>query len=251
MACDYTLTLKKRSADSAIFRLYTWEQPTISLGFHQETEDIDLELCSADGVDVVRRPTGGRAIYHRGEITYCFIQTVNPDEARSALREVYSKVHRALAAALLQAGAPVTLAGGKRIRNGHNPLCFASAAGTELEIGGRKVVGSAQRLLDGSILQHGSILLDDAHLNLPKYLKAPLEVREQMLEKLKRSSTTLPLQDTSEFRKSLALSIANIFQGDIIESYLTTDEIAEIDRRRGDFAFQMKFPTKDLSRADV
>jgi lipoate-protein ligase A len=108
------------------------------------------------GLDVVRRPSGGRAVWHGGEITYALTA---PCAELGTVRESYIEIHRMLldafgrlgiAAQLAPSGGPVGVDGG---------ACFASPAGGEIMIDGRKVVGSAQLRQGGALLQHGSILL--------------------------------------------------------------------------------------------
>lgn len=235
MACDYALSRMCRPGGGAILRLYTWEKPAVSLGFHQKSEDVDLAKCAADGIEVVRRPTGGRAILHWGEITYCFIFPVSNDSGKQMLKDVYARVHRGLAAALQRSGAAVGFASAGRKPQPHNPLCFASAAGTELELEGKKVAGSAQRLLETSILQHGSILLTDHHLQMPEYLLMEESKREALKKLLAKQSAHLPLKDTPDLRKSLAAAISDVFELELTASQLNGEEIAGIEGLRGRF----------------
>lgn len=235
MACDFTLTSNMLSDGEAIFRLYSWKKPTISLGYHQHVEDIDLNRCAHDGIDVVRRPTGGRAILHSGEITYCFISKIETRSPGSALRDIYRKVHSGILKAVGSTAPKVSLSDGSRSPQRHHPLCFASAAGTELVLGGRKVVGSAQRLLNSNLLQHGSILLSPEHLKLPEYLSLSEDARFKLSENLKKSSAHLPLKDTPELRNRLADAIADEFQGELTESTLTKEEIIQIESNRKRF----------------
>jgi len=236
MACDYNLSKMCRAGSDAIFRLYTWEKPAVSLGFHQKSEDVDREKCAADGIDVVRRPTGGRAILHWGEITYCFIYPVLSESGKQMLKEVYAKVHRGLAAALQQSGAAVGFASPGRKSQPHNPLCFASAAGTELELDGKKVVGSAQRLMDIAILQHGSILLTDHHLQMPEYLLMEESKRKALKKLLAKQSAHLPLEDSPDLRKVISEAIADVFELEMIVSSLQNSETVMIEELRAGFS---------------
>ena len=236
MACDYALSqMCSASGGDALLRLYTWKRPAISLGFHQKSEDIDREKCAADGIEVVRRPTGGRAILHWGEITYCFIYPAANDSGKPMLKDVYARVHRGLAAALQRFGAAVGFASADRKPQPHNPLCFATSAGTELELNGKKVVGSAQRLLEGSILQHGSILLTDHHLQMPEFLLLEESKRAALKKLLAKQSAHLPLEDTYDLRRSLAEAISDAFESELSASQLNGEEIAGIERLRGRF----------------
>lgn len=159
-----------------VLRLYGWDPWAISLGHHQDVNDIDQSRCEADGIDIVRRPTGGRAILHAEELTYCVIM---PAGRRSVL-DVYIEISRALVAGLTAFGVDVTLQKSQpdfraEYRKTASIPCFASSARYEIESRGKKLVGSAQRRFTGGdrdvVLQHGSILCGPAHLRLPVYLR--------------------------------------------------------------------------------
>ena len=232
MACDYLLTRDTNFGDNTVLRLYTWNRPTISLGYHQKADNIDFEKCRGDGIDIVRRPTGGRAILHWGELTYCLIFPVEPGRGREKLKEIYCQAHQAIANALRNAGSKVDFAGAKNKPQPHNPLCFASTAGTELEVGGKKVVGSAQRLFDSAILQHGSILLTDQHLRMPEYLDLPIDRQEALKHQLSAKSGHLEVTDGTSLRRGFADSFSKIFDLEYYRDDLKEGEIIHIDREK-------------------
>ena len=158
-----------------MLRLYRWMPWAISLGRNQMEGDIDGEKCRRDGIDVVRRPTGGRAILHAEELTYCVVMRT---ERRSVL-QVYNDISRALVRGLNLFGVDVSLQRSqldfaRQYRSAASIPCFASSARYEIEWRGRKLVGSAQRRYGASggdiVLQHGSILCGPAHRRLAEYL---------------------------------------------------------------------------------
>jgi lipoyl(octanoyl) transferase len=179
------------------FRLYGWSPPAISLGFHQKKEDIDFALCAADGIDVVRRPTGGRAILHHDEITYSVIT----DATGRTTNDLYRTISMALLAGLRDAGYPVTFSGREadyrtEYRKSASIPCFTSSGKYEILMNGKKLVGSAQRritLKDGSVvaLQHGSILTGGGHLRLAEYLSVDWKETDTISNMLARTTTTL------------------------------------------------------------
>ena len=117
----------------------------------------DAARIAALGIDVVRRPTGGRAVWHAREVTY----TVACPGGLGSLRESYVEIHRMIRDALALVGVAADLApagGPSAVDSG---ACFARPAGGEIMVGGRKVVGSAQLRQGDALLQHGSILLAD------------------------------------------------------------------------------------------
>jgi len=156
-------------------RLYHWVPSCISLGHHQDSGSIDLDRCQEEGIDVVRRPTGGRAVFHAEEITYAVILPPGA-EGGDTIRSVYRMIGTGLVCGLRKLGVPAQLE--RRPLNFHTHYrsalsvsCFSAAARDEIVLGGRKLVGSAQRRLPNGILQHGSILLGDAHLRLPEFFR--------------------------------------------------------------------------------
>jgi lipoate-protein ligase A len=144
-------------------RLYGWDPPCLSLGRHQGIEAADLEFCRAEGIDVVRRPTGGRALLHHLELTYAVIAPLNEGPLPRGLQEAYRVICSALVRAVRTLGIDAELTGGEVNLQLPHPKttvpCFEAPAGGEVVVGSRKLVGSAMRAHAGAILQHGAILL--------------------------------------------------------------------------------------------
>lgn len=139
-------------------RFYTWSRPTLSLGFHQQQlEPRWRELAAAGVIDLVRRPTGGRAVLHGAELTYSLVQVA----ATRRRREAYARACGWLQQAFAELGLPL---GFGAARSGGGPQrgsCFASATAADLvHANGAKRVGSAQLWRGSLLLQHGSVLLD-------------------------------------------------------------------------------------------
>ena len=177
-------------------RVYRWNPPAISLGWNQSFDEIDLPHAAAEGIDVVRRPTGGRAILHSDELTYCVVM---PAEGKKILG-AYEEISRALVHALRTLG----IGAGMEKSQPHFPslyreasaaACFSSAGRYEVKWNGKKLIGSAQRryaCADGSevVLQHGSILLGPDHKRLTKYLNLPSEDHRRRLADILDEQTT-------------------------------------------------------------
>src|SRR5438445_1779475 len=149
------------SATRTIVRFYGWKHPTISLGRNQKVENaVDVPYCRANGIDVVHRPTGGRAVLHDDELTYAVISNDSSCFGDSIYGN-YKRVSEALCLGYTRLGVPAVLAPDTRkttaASNGGDPPCFLSPARYELVVGGRKIVGSAQRRVRRSFLQHGSM----------------------------------------------------------------------------------------------
>lgn len=150
MAADEALL---ETAAQPVLRLYSWEGPCLSLGWAQRRGWLDEETCRRAGVEVVRRPTGGRALLHLpGEITYALVL---PDTEGVSVAAAFAGITASLARALRSLGVPVRVAGATA-----GPLtasCLSRVQAGELVLGERKLVGSAQVRRGGRLLQHGAL----------------------------------------------------------------------------------------------
>ena len=164
MAIDEALWRGRRAGTSPpTVRFFAWAPPTVSLGYGQPLDDhVDTAACVRLGVGLVRRPTGGSAIYHDGperELTYSVAARAEDLGVGDDLLLTYQWIGRALRRGLRTLGAPVELMAARGPAGLSPAFCFARTATYELEIGGRKVVGSAQRRHGTTFLQHGALLL--------------------------------------------------------------------------------------------
>ena len=181
-----------RGEADPMLRVYTWDPWCISLGRHQDVGDIDVERVRNAGYHLVRRPTGGRAILHAEELTYCVVMH---SEGRSIM-DVYRRISEALTLGLRKLVPEIGIAKSqpdfqKLYKEPGSIPCFSSSARYEIEYDGRKVVGSAQRRIGSTVLQHGSILIGEAHLALADFLAVEEEVREQLRLDMQRHTVTL------------------------------------------------------------
>jgi lipoate-protein ligase A len=156
-----------RGAIPGVVRLYGFRPACLSLGRMQPLDDVDLEACARDGVDVVRRPSGGRAVLHDQEVTYAVVCRSTDPVFGGRVLESCSRIHEAIAIGLATLGVhtmPRALPANLRrdAREGAAVAdCFARPAAQELlDDRGRKLVGSAQARRAGALLQHGSVLLE-------------------------------------------------------------------------------------------
>ncbi|HEX9109297.1 MAG TPA: hypothetical protein VF832_18755, partial [Longimicrobiales bacterium] len=210
--------------------------PCLSLGRNQPALGVyDRAAAAARGIDIVRRPTGGRAVLHYRELTYCVAVPVGE---LGSPRETYAAINRALVAGLRRLGVPALVvperaaAAGPRAPAasgvpapwrealGGTP-CFDAAAPGEVMAQGRKLVGSAQCREGHVLLQHGSLLLDDDQATVVELLLA----REaeaggargqgglaQALERAARPSTLRELLGRAPARDALERELAEGFQ---------------------------------------
>jgi lipoate-protein ligase A len=157
MAIDQTLLDRAEHCGERWLRLYGWDPHCLSFGRHEPAaRRYDRARVEALRLDVVRRPTGGRAVWHGHEVTYALAA---PSVELGTVRESYIEIHRMLLDALGRFGIAAQLAPPGRPVGVGAGACFASPAGGEILVDGRKAVGSAQLRQGGALLQHGSILL--------------------------------------------------------------------------------------------
>ena len=159
MALDETLLWAAEQQGLRSLRIYGWYPATLSFGRNEPaTRRYDRGAIAARGLATVRRPTGGRAVWHDREVTYA---VAAPSETFGSLPDTYQEVHALLAVALRGLGANVSLAAPRPAAALGAGACFATAAGGEVvSAAGGKVVGSAQVRSGRAFLQHGSILLE-------------------------------------------------------------------------------------------
>jgi lipoate-protein ligase A len=162
MAIDAALLhdIESSTFPRTILRFYTWSSPTISLGRNQNIDKaLDVDYCRVNGIDIVHRPTGGRAVLHDDELTYAVISN-DTDRFGDTIYGNYKRVSEALCLGYQRLGVPAVLAADTRKvlpGNDADPPCFLSPSRYELMVAGRKIVGSAQRRVRCSFLQHGSM----------------------------------------------------------------------------------------------
>lgn len=161
-----------------LLRLYGWAPPAFSCGrFQNPAAIIDLDRCRDDGVQVVKRITGGGVIYHAAELTYSLVCPTGFIPGRRSVKDVFFELTSFLIAFYQQLGLPAVHAvdhypAEKRLGE-RTPLCFAGIEGCDILIRGRKIGGNAQRRLKDVIFQHGSIPLRQMAAEANQYLRQP------------------------------------------------------------------------------
>lgn len=227
MNYDLKLTEKVKSNGNSFLRFYQWKPFAISLGYHQKIESINLELCKNDSIDVVRRPTGGRAILHADELTY---SVVIPLENNSP-QEIYHKINLALIEGFHTYDNRLKNVELERAqidfknfyKSSRSIPCFSSSARNEIKFQNKKLVGSAQRVINDVILQHGSILIGDYHKRIVEYLN--LNDEEKKLLKQDLDDKTISLKEIlgeeinlNKLKNCLLKGFEKIFEISLIES---------------------------------
>jgi lipoate-protein ligase A len=175
MALDHALLESVQQNPRAVLRLYRWRPACLSFGRNQLARGHYQESAARElGFDIVRRPTGGMAVLHDGELTYAVIA---PVDLLGGPRASYRRINEALVAGLQKLGARADLAqGARRGAFGTVHPCFAEPADGEVVAAGQKLVGSAQRCEKRTLLQHGSILLEGSQDVVGQVASVPFEV---------------------------------------------------------------------------
>jgi lipoate-protein ligase A len=214
-----------------ILRFYTWRPYCLSIGHHQKLADVDVQLVKKSGFDLVRRPTGGSAIFHSEELTYAFIVPLD----RLSHHEIYHLFHRFLAQALKNCGYPVELsydvkAGSYLNQSSETFACFNRSAQSEIQYAGKKVVGSAQKLLKSAVLQHGSIMLGSEHERIIDFLRIDERQKQEQRKVLQEKSITLnQILPGALSKPKLIDALLNVFEqvstGRFYYKYSTADEL--------------------------
>ncbi len=191
MDLDMRLVNRCKDEDTAFLRFYRWKPFAISLGYNQNRLaaeiNIDSTKCKAEGIDIITRPTGGRAVLHSEELTYSVIF-----RSHKQIRELYKDISLAILNGLKTLDPKLSLLSFtketpdllKLIRTGMYNLCFNSAVKYEINHKGKKLVGSAQRKFGEIVLQHGSILIGTHHKNIINYLNITGEERVKMMQEI-------------------------------------------------------------------
>lgn len=152
-------------------RFYAWSPPCLSLGRGQALAEADLAACRAAGVDLVRRPTGGRSILHTDELTYSVSLLQTDPRAKGGIVEGYRRLSEGLLAGLRRLGVDARQAVGHEQGGGEpTAVCFETPSHYEITVAGRKLVGSAQSRVRGGVLQHGTVPLSGDLARVVDYL---------------------------------------------------------------------------------
>jgi len=215
---DYDLELVRNFSGSPVLRVYQWKPYCISLGANQDYNSVNQKKTAEDGFEIVKRPTGGKAILHAEELTYSVVYPLSEDKTP---KQIYREINLALKCGLQNYNtllAEIELEHSQPhfptfYKDAKSALCFAVSAMNELNYQGKKVVGSAQRKIGNVILQHGSILCGSFHKRVIGYLKLPSDKIAEINNEIEQTTTELEaiLNEKINYQK-LAASIKKGFE---------------------------------------
>ena len=224
------------------FRVFGWRPPAVSFGYAQRiTREVDPQKCRQRGMDIVRRPTGGRAVLHWNELTYSVVCSADHPLLGGTVQEAYRKISRCLVAGIKRLGARVQLETGRQIQPSPRgkPLtspCFSSTAQYEITLENRKLIGSAQRRMNNMLLQHGSILLGPEHQQIVDLMPAGKEaLQARFRQELETQTTSLEQAlnrpvSFEETADALRQGMCETLGIALIDTPLTPQEVALAER---------------------
>ena len=233
MALDEALlTGRQHGASPPTLRLYAWDPPTISLGYGQRLDArIDEAAAAALGIGLVRRPTGGSAILHEGpesELTYSVVGGEGDFPGAEDLLGTYRWIGAALCEGLRGLGTAADMVAVQPSDPASMPtFCFARTGSYEIEVAGRKLVGSAQRRQGGAFLQHGAVMLE-AH---PDRLARVFPRQDEPLRGMTTVAAALGRRPAfDEVAQHLADGFRRVHALDLAPGGLSGEELAQAEQ---------------------
>lgn len=222
-------------------RFYSWTPPCLSLGYAQSLGDVDQAALKALGWDIVRRPTGGRAILHTDELTYSVIGPQDDPRLSGGVLESYENLSKALLQGLALLGIPAEAVEKEQSPASHeaqkkqNPVCFEVPSNFEITLAGKKLIGSAQARRKEGVLQHGTLPLYGDHTRIIQALCFPDDAaRQRAKTRLLERATTVESGTGRRLEwEQAAESIAQAFRTELSLTFIPGALSAnEIDRAR-------------------
>jgi lipoate-protein ligase A len=236
-------------------RLYAWEPACLSLGYAQPSGEADQERLQSRGWDLVRRPTGGRAILHIDELTYSIVGPQDEPRLAGSVLESYRNLSAALLHALqllsIPAQALPKAEDAKRAKpetkpgmtsSQQNPICFEAPSNYEITVQGKKLIGSAQARRKEGVLQHGSLPLYGDLTRITQALIYPSEADRQIaaLRLQQRATTVAAALDYTPTWSAAAKAFVGAFK-DTLNLQFITAELTEAESLRAQQLIQEKY----------
>jgi lipoate-protein ligase A len=235
-----------RGISMPTLRLYAWNPPCLSLGYAQPIGDVDLVALNNNGWDIVRRPTGGRAILHTDELTYSIIGPQDDPRLAGSVIESYQRLSKALLHALILLGIPAVAEAHPAVPAGSDPkgpVCFEVPSTYEITYDHKKVIGSAQARRKGMLLQHGSFPLQGDLARITKVLRYEDEDRRtQAAQRVhNRATTAEEILGGAPTWEQTAAAFSLAFQQVLQDYFLAPGELSSIELELADQLVREKF----------
>ena len=234
MAIDEAIMIAHREGlVPPTIRFYQWSPPAVSLGYFQDLQkEIDVDVCQDMGIDIVRRPTGGKAVLHDKELTYSFIIRENHPLVNNSILETYKKISGGMIRGLSYIGVMAELVPLREKPEIHHSdfksICFSVPSQYEVQVEGKKIVGSAQVRKREIVLQHGSLLIELEKDKLFSVFNFPsAQIRERFKKRFNATSLEEILKrkiNFSELSEILPRGFEKEFGVRLLEGKLTEQE---------------------------
>jgi len=245
MAVDEAILESVYSGSSLpTLRLYAWQPACLSLGLAQPHEEVNAESLAANGWDVVRRPTGGRAILHIDELTYAVIAPESEARVSGGVLKSYLRLSEALLEALRLIGLnpEANEKGSNHNSNKPNPVCFEVPSNYEITVNGRKLIGSAQARRKEGVLQHGALPLYGDLTRIIHALRfTDAQAAERARERLLAHATTVEreLGEAPDFTQAKSAFITAFER--TLNLDLRTGDLSETEEQRAQTLMTEKY----------
>jgi lipoate-protein ligase A len=218
-------------------RLYAWEPACLSLGYAQPLTDVDIPRLHARGWEMVRRPTGGRAVLHTDELTYAVIASHDEPRVAGTVLESYHRLAQAIVQAFNLLAVQVEVNENAAASHGApaNPVCFEVPSTYEITVAGKKLVGSAQARRKEGVLQHGSLPLAGDLARIVQVMAFPdEETRTRAAGRLLDRATTVEAAlgrrvSWDEAARAFVAAFESVLALDLQPGTLTPAEIKRAD----------------------
>jgi len=202
----------------AAFRIYSWIRPTITIGYFQKADQLNLKRCLENDISIIRRITGGRAVFHQNEITYSI--ALKSDNTLSK-KKIFSQLSQIILKGLSEIGVSASISAGNRGEM-KNPNCFQATSACEITSpDGTKLVGSALLMKENVVLMQGSIPLDNSFKQMSYFLNGHESDNFQLCNSFDESDKKIVVQ---KFINGIGKAIQ------LNESQLTTQEKDVVDQ---------------------
>ena len=259
MAIDEAIMIAHREGlVPPTIRFYQWSPAAVSLGYFQDLKkEIDVDVCKNLGIDIVRRPTGGKAVLHDKELTYSFIIKENHPLVNDSILETYKKISGGIIRGLSYLGITAELvplreklknsSSGNEIKSkiSHSDfksICFSVPSQYEVQVEAKKIVGSAQVRKGEIVLQHGSLLIELEKDKLFSVFNFP---SVQIRERLKTRFNATSLEEILK-RKISFSELSEILPGGFEEEFgvrLTEGKLTEQEEKISKELLENKYST--------
>ncbi len=249
MAIDEAIFRETVKKKKPTIRFYGWHPAAVSIGYFQEPQDeVNIEQCGKTGVDIVRRLTGGKAVFHDDEITYSVVACAGEKPFPADILGTYKVISDCLVQGLAYLGIKANLApAGRAVKDPDlKSFCFSVPSRNELLVAGRKICGSAQMRTSSGFLQHGSLLLTFDPVKALSII-LPFSTNEH-LTKLGKTVAAInevidkPIE-TKEICDSLGKGFSDVLGAQIVKEPLTPGEITlknELMKKYEDLRWNME-----------